>query len=119
MVDPITNESYFDILTKIARYLKVNLLSRTREQDDKIFYSFMVISHSSISNKKVMEYFDKFPLYSSKYLAYKDWSYLVNKNLTRNSKPLSKEYIIEIKKVKAQFNSKRELFDFSHLNNII
>ena len=111
--------SYFYILTKIAGYLNVNLLSRTREKENKIFYSFMVISHSSISNKKVMEYFDKFPLYSSKYLAYKDWSYLVNKNITRNSKPLSKEDIIEIEKVKAQFNSKRELFDFSHLNNII
>jgi hypothetical protein len=64
--------SYFDILTKIARYLNVNLLSRTRDKDDKIFYYFMVISHSSMSHKKVMEYFDKFPLYSSKYLAYKD-----------------------------------------------
>ena len=111
--------SYFDILTKIARYLNVNLLSRTKEKDDKIFYSFMVISHSSMSHKKVMEYFDKFSLYSSKYLAYKDWSYLVNKNITRNSKPLSKEDIIEIEKIKAQFNSKRVLFDFSHLNNII
>jgi hypothetical protein len=65
-------KSYFDILTKIAGYLKVNLLSRTREKDDKIFYSFMVISYSIISHKIVMEYFDKFPLYSSKYLAYKD-----------------------------------------------
>lgn len=112
-------KSYFDILTKIAGYLKVNLLSRTREKDDKIFYSFMVISYSIISHKIVMEYFDKFPLYSSKYLAYKDWSYLVNKNLTRNNKPLSKEDVIEIEKIKAQFNSKRVVFDFSHLNNII
>ena len=112
-------KSYFDILTKIARYLDVNLLTRTRENDDKIFYVFMVISHSNVGHQKVMEYFDKFPLYSSKYLAYKDWSYLVKKNIARNSKPLSKEDIKEIEKIKAQFNSKRELFDFSHLNNII
>lgn len=111
--------SYFDILTKIARYLNVNLLSRTREKEDRIFYAFMVISHNNTSHQKVMEYFDKFPLYSSKYLSYKDWSYLVNKNIGRNSKPLSKEDILEVEKIKAQFNNKRELFDFSHLNNII
>ena len=111
--------SYFDILTKIARYLNVNLYSRTREKGDKIFYAFIVISHNNISHLKVMEYFDKFPLYSSKHLAYKDWSYLVKKNIVRNSKPLSKEDIVEMEKIKSQFNSKRELFDFSHLNNII
>lgn len=110
--------SYFDILTKIARYLNVNLYSRTREKEDKIFYAFMVISHNNLSHKKVMEYFDKFPLYSSKYLAYKDWSNLVKRNIARDSKPLSKEDIIEIEKIKSQFNSKRVSFDFSHLNNI-
>lgn len=90
----------------------------------------MVISHNNLSHKKVMEYFDKFPLYSSKYLAYKDWSNLVKKNITRDSKPLScppvpprgnegeEEDIIEIEKIKSQFNSKRVSFDFSHLNNI-
>jgi len=64
--------SYFAILSKIATYLGVNLLSRTREQKDKVFYSFMVISHSAASHAKVTSYFDRFPLYSSKYLAYKD-----------------------------------------------
>jgi len=64
--------SYFTILSKIASYLGVNLYSRTREQKDKIFYAFMVISHSAISHEKVKSYFDRFPLYSSKYLAYKD-----------------------------------------------
>jgi hypothetical protein len=48
------------------------MLSRTREQKDKVFYAFMVISHSAASHAKVISYFDRFPLYSSKYLAYKD-----------------------------------------------
>ena len=64
--------SYFVILSKIASYLGVNLLSRTREQKDKVFYAFMVISHSAASHAKVISYFDRFPLCSSKYLAYKD-----------------------------------------------
>ena len=62
--------SYFQILSKIASYLEVNLLSRTRYVRDKVFYAFMVISHSSVSHVKVIHYFNKFPVYSSKYLAY-------------------------------------------------
>jgi len=64
--------SYFQILSKIAAYLEVNLLSRTRYIGDKVFYAFMVISHSSVSRVKVINYFNKFPLYSSKHLAYLD-----------------------------------------------
>ena len=64
--------SYFVILNKIATNFGVNLLSRTREKKDKVFYAFMVISHSAASHEKVISYFERFPLYSSKYLAYKD-----------------------------------------------
>jgi hypothetical protein len=64
--------SYFPILNKIATFLGVNLLSRTREKNDKVFYVFIVISHSAKSHEKVINYFNKFPLFSSKYLAFKD-----------------------------------------------
>ena len=64
--------SYFIILNKIAAYLGVYLLSRTREQNDKVFYAFMVISHSAATHEKVINYFNKYPLFSSKYLAFKD-----------------------------------------------
>ena len=115
----LSGTSYFDILTKISRYLNVNLYSRTREKGEKIFYTFFVVSHSNLSNVIVMEYFDKFPLYSSKYLSYKDWSLVVKNIIARDSKPLSIKDISEIEKIKSQFNSKRKLFDFSHLNNIV
>ena len=107
--------SYFEILDKIARYLKVNLYSRSREQKDKIFYSYMVISHSSESHKKTIEYFDRYPLYSSKYLAYKDWKYVVEQIQLRNGKRLTAENIKEIKKIKDQFNNNRKEFYFTHL----
>jgi LAGLIDADG endonuclease len=68
----IGGDSYFSILNKIASYLGVNLLSRTREQNDKVFYAFMVISHSAATHEKIINYFNLFPLYSSKYLAFKD-----------------------------------------------
>lgn len=99
-------------------HLKVNLYSRSREQKDKIFYAYMVISHSLENHKKVIEYFDRYPLYSSKYLAYKDWKYVVEQIQLRNGKPLTAEDIKEIQKIKDQFNSKRKQFDFSHLDAI-
>jgi hypothetical protein len=64
--------SFFSIMTKIAEFFAVNLYSRTRSTDDKVFYAFMVISHSPRNHSIVRNYFDRFPLYSSKYLAYKD-----------------------------------------------
>ena len=110
--------SYFEILDKIARYLKVNLYSRSREQKDKIFYVFMVISHNSESHKKTIEYFDRYPLYSSKHLAYKDWKYIVEQIQLRNGKPLTAENIKEIQKIKDQFNNNRKEFYFTHLDTI-
>ena len=111
--------SYFIILNKIACYFGVNLYSRTREQKDKVFYAFMVISHSATSHEKVINYFNKFPLFSSKYLAFKDWSYVVRLSKLRAGKNFTSNEILEVKKIKDQFNSKRKLFEFSHLNNLI
>jgi LAGLIDADG endonuclease len=111
--------SYFNILNIIARYLEVNLYSRSREQKDKIFYSYMVVSHNIQSHTKVIEYFDRYPLYSSKYLAYKDWRHVVQEIRLRAGKPLTVEDILEIEKIKAQFNKKRTQFDFSHLDSIV
>lgn len=110
--------SYFVILNKIAMYLGVNLLSRSRELNNKVFYVFMVISHSQASNVKVQNYFNRFPLYSSKYLSYKDWSRVVELIRLRDGKALTTEEILEIGNIKAQFNSKRKSFDFSHLESL-
>jgi hypothetical protein len=37
----------------------------------------------------------------------------------RDGKVLTPEEILEVKKIKEQFNSKRKSFDFSHLDNLI
>lgn len=108
-----TNLSYFTILSLIAEYLKVNLYTRTRKQGDKLFYAFMVIAHSSISHDKVRAYFERFPLYSSKYLAYKDWIRV--QDLRKSGGVLTDQQITEVEFIKSQFNSKRRTYDFSHL----
>ena len=113
--------SYFNILSIIARYLGVNVYSRSRENNDKIFFSYMVISHSLENHVKVINYFDNFPLYSSKYLAYNDWKKVVEKMQLRakTGKHLTVENVLEIEEIKAQFNKNRTIFNFSHLDFII
>jgi len=110
--------SYFNILSKIAAYLNVNLLSRTRYLKDKVFHAFIVISHNSLSHEKVISYFDRFPLYSTKYLAYKDWRGVIKQINARNGKKLTLAEISQVEKIKSNFNSKRNTFDFSHLETL-
>jgi len=110
--------SYFFILNKIASYLEVNLYSRCRVQGDKKFYAFIVTSHSASSHDKVINYFNRFSLYSSKHLAYKDWCTVVNLIKSRNRSVLTGEEISIVKNIKSQFNSKRTNFNFSHLDDL-
>lgn len=83
-----------------------------------MFYTFMVIAHSSISHEKVRVYFEQFPLYSSKYLAYKDWCRVQDllKMLSRGV--FTAEQMTEVEFIKSQFNSKRKLYDFAHLESL-
>ena len=108
--------SYLLILTKIAAFFTVNLYTRTRYTANKEYYAFMVIAHNYRSHQIVRKYFDTFPLYSSKYLAYKDWCLVQD---LHKGKSLTKHDLDKIKEIKAQFNSKRKNFDFSHLNSLI
>ena len=108
--------SYFNILSIIASYLGVKLHARTREQNNKFFQSFVIISHSIDSHNKVIEYFDQYPLYSSKFLAYQDWKFVVEQTKERKGRPLTDQIVLDIEKIKSQFNKKRTKFDFSHLD---
>ena len=106
--------SYFNILTEITAFFTVNLYTRTRKTEDKVYYAFMAVAHNSRSHEIVRKYFDRFPLYSSKYLAYKDWCLV--QDLHRGN--LTKEKLDKIKIIKNNFNSKRKVYNFSHLDSL-
>ena len=74
----------------------------------------MAVAHNSRSHEIVRKYFYRFPLYSSKYLAYKDW-WLVQ-DLHRGN--LTKEKMDKIKIIKNNFNSKRKVYKFAHLDSL-
>ena len=101
-------------MSKIGLYLGVTVYSRSRIINDKIYYSFIVISHNKLSNSKVCDYFNKYPLLSSKYLDYKDWNHIVK---LQNLNSVTTSYLDEAIKIKTDFNKTRTTFVWDHLHN--
>ena len=71
MLDPITNDSYHEVLTKIAFFLNCKLLIRKQKSTGNEYYTLAASSKTSLNI--IINYFFKYPLFSSKYLDYKDW----------------------------------------------
>ena len=70
MLDPNTNESYFDILNQVCLFLNCNLLKRTQKSTNNTYYT--LAASSKVSLNIIINYFNKYPLFSSKFLEYKD-----------------------------------------------
>lgn len=102
----------------ISSYLETTLYSRSREIGGKLYSSFTVMAHSDKSNQILLEYFNRFPLLSAKYLDYKDWEKVVGMKTIKKG---TLEYIDMLKKVeklKAGMNNKRKVLNWEHLNSI-
>lgn len=70
ILDPTTNDSYFDILNQICLFLNCKLLTRTQKSTNNTYYT--LTASSKVSLDIIINYFNKYPLFSSKYLDYKD-----------------------------------------------
>ena len=66
MIYPKTLESYYNILSQIALLLNVKLSIRNRQNIRKSYYIIRVENKNSINI--LIQYLNKFPLLSSKYL---------------------------------------------------
>ena len=106
--------SFFPIISKIGLYLGVTVYSRSRIINDKIFYSFTVVSHNKLSISKVCDYFNKYPLLSSKFLDFKDWSYIYK---LQNLNSFTTSYLDNAIKIRTDFNKTRTTFVWDHLHN--
>ena len=112
VLDPITNDSYSDILNQICTFLNCNLLTRTQKRFDRYY---IVYASSDKSNRILIDYLHKYPLFSSKFLDYKDWERVVN------SFPIGYDLDAEnwktINDLKAGMNMNRTHFNWDHLIN--
>jgi hypothetical protein len=70
MFEPITKNSYFDILSEITRFLICNLKTRKQISTGNEYFNITASSLKSLSI--IITYFKSFPLYSTKYLDYKN-----------------------------------------------
>ena len=113
--DPITNESYAQILSSITNFLNCSLLTNTPKSIGNTYYT--LAASSKISLNIIIEYLDRYPLFSSKYLDYKDWKKVAL--LIIESKHLTEESLIVIDTVKNNMNRQRTFFNWDHLNEFI
>ena len=114
MYEPITKNSYFDVLSEISSFLNCNLNVRKQLSTGNEYFIIAASSHKSLLI--IMTYFSNFPLYSSKYLDYKDWEQAVNLILENNH--YTEKGIIKINYLKYKINLKRTYFNWDHLDNL-
>ena len=111
MIYPKTNENYNLILNKICVALNVKLQSRIRD-NKKISY-YIIRVENRLSCLSLIEYLDKYPLLSSKYLDYKNWKSALNIIISKRYK--TDQDRKDIYNYKNTMNDKRIDFNWDHL----
>jgi hypothetical protein len=112
LLDPITKCSYENILTDISNFLNCNLNTRKQKSTGNEYFYLTASSLKSLTI--IIEYFENNPLFTAKYLDYKDWKHAVN--LIMKNKHYTKEGIKEIDLLKEKMNLKRTDYNWHHLD---
>jgi hypothetical protein len=112
MLDPITNDSYSKVLTDISNFLNCTLLTRKQKSTGNEYYTLTASSRMSLDI--IVNYLEKYPIFSSKYLDYKDWKEIVL--LIFENKHYTEEGIDKTESVRNGMNRQRIHFTWDHLN---
>lgn len=115
MIEPKTNVSYFNIMNEIALFLGCNVLTRRQLSTGNEYYTLAATSRKSITT--ITNYFENFPLFSSKHLDYLDWSKAVK--LLLNNEHYTDANLILIDEYKNKMNRARIEFNWDHLDKLI
>jgi len=113
MIDINSNHSLFTIMKKISYFLECNLKTLNKKKVKKIVHSYRIVTSSEKSNLILMEYLNKYPIFSSKYLNYKDWKKAFM--CIQKRKNTIKENIHKLVPIKETMNSKRTIYTWDHL----
>lgn len=114
MLDPVTGDSYLKVLTNIAEFFCCNLLTRKQKSTGNEYY--IITASSKLSLDLIVKYLEEYPLFSSKYLDYKDWKEIVL--LILENKHYTEEGLIKTDFVRNSMNRKRTCFNWDHLNKL-
>lgn len=100
------DKSMLDIMTKISEFLSCNLKFKKSNQ-------YWVRTSSYNSNKILVSYLSKFPIFGSKYLDYLSWQKVLNIMIKKEQT----KKLEEINNIKNNMNSKRTYLNWDHLKN--
>lgn len=116
----------YNFMLDIANYLNVNLNENKRNKNiinknnniNYIFteYNYLINVRSINSSLILINYLNKYPIYSSKYLDYKDWLKLFNIKYNKTSYNYNIDNNLYIN-IKNNMNNSRINFNWDHLNN--
>lgn len=109
---PLDYHHFYFICEKISELWEAGVYTRTRNNQ---FHCIIVTSYNINSNLKVIEYFEQFPLFSSKYLNYKDWKTIYDLQIKKLH--LTPNGLEICERIKRDFNTNRKLYLCAHLNN--
>lgn len=115
MFNPVTGASYLKILTQITEFLNCRLLTKKQKSTGNEYYT--LTASSKISLEIILNYLEKYPLFSSKYLDYKDWKKIVF--LILEKKHYTEEGLYKVESVKGGMNRQRTKFSWSHLDGLL
>jgi hypothetical protein len=106
MIEPKTNASYFWIMNEIAGFLNCNLLTRKQSSTGNEYYTLAATSRNS--QIIITNYFEAFPLFTSKHLDYLDWSKAVK--LMLSNEHYTDANLLVIDHLKSKMNRARTEF---------
>jgi len=90
------------------------LLTRKQKSTGNEYY--IITASSKLSLDILVKYLEVYPLFSSKYLDYKDWKEIVL--LIFENKHYTEEGLIKTDFVRNSMNIKRIYFNWDHLNKL-
>jgi len=106
--------SWYDIMNTISLFL--NLRLGIKRGKGNIYYDRYKIRTCNIdSHLTLIKYLNKYPLYSSKYLNYQDWSSIID--IIKSNGQKKKKGLLKIFNIKNDMYNKRVKFSWSHLIN--
>lgn len=114
MCEPVSGNSYFNVLTEVTDFLGCNLKTRKQVSTGNVYYTLTASSRKSLS--MILTYFGYFSLYSSRYLDFKDWEKAAN--LILKNDHYTEQGIVEINSLKNNMNLKRTYFNWDHLDKL-
>jgi len=112
MIEPTSKLSYKPLFLNISEFLKAKLEISTH--NNKSYFLIRASNRNSL--KIILNYFNLFNMYSSKYLDYQNWAIAARALLAKTAyKSENRKYIYLLK---ISMNSKRTYFNWDHLINL-